>query len=187
METLIVVIEGPSGVGKDSIIKGLVNKYPNIYKKMPSMSSRAKRPSEIEGDPYHFVKKEIFEKMIFIGEIFEYTTHPDGTYRGMSLRIIEEILNKDLIPLKDADMVGVKALKEVYPDKVLTIFVKISQKEINRRLIKRGDDEKERRIRIEDYKNKMETEKYFDYSVKNKNLTKTIEKVHKIIQKRKKK
>jgi len=180
MAKQIVVIEGPSGVGKDTIIANLVKKYPGTYIKMPSITSRQMRSGERQGHPYFFVSKSEFEKKIKDGEVFEHTIRHDE-YRGMSRRLIDDLLAKSLIPMKDCDMIGVNALKKNYPGKVFTIFVKASKDEIMRRLIKRGDNDADRKVRLDDYENKMAQEKYFDVSVENKDLNETVAKIHEII------
>ena len=186
MEKLIVVIEGPSGVGKDSIVAGLIKQHPSTYEKMPSTTSRPMREGERQGNPYYHVSSEEFEKKIKSGEVFEHTKR-HGNYRGMCKSIIDEILEKGLIPMKDCDMTGVNALKKTYPNKVFTIFIKAQKKDIEERLKKRGDSEADRQIRLKDYQNTMSQEQYFDVSIENKNLEKTINQVHEIIKQRRQK
>jgi len=180
MEKLIVVIEGPSGVGKDSIIQGLINKY-GIYKKMPSVTTREMRPTESQGNPYFFVSVEQFKKKIKNGDVFEHTMR-HGTYRGMSHALIKEIFDAGLIPLKDADIVGIKALKRSYQGKVLTIFVKTTREQVKARLLNRGDGAQDIDVRLKDFDFMMQFESEFDFSVENIYLNETIDKVHEIIQ-----
>ena len=186
MEKQIVVIEGPSGVGKDSIVAGLIKKCPNKYVKMPSITSRPMREGERQGNPYYHVTKEEFEEKIKSGEVFEHTTR-HGHYRGMCKSIIEEMLEKNLIPMKDCDIIGINALKKNYPNSVFTIFIKAQKKEIEQRLRKRGDSEEDLQQRLKDYDNTMSQEKHFDVSIENKNLKQTIKQIHEIINTRSKK
>jgi len=178
---LIVVIEGPSGVGKDSVKLGLIKKHPNTYKKAPSIATREMRPGESQGDPYFFVDVEKFKQMLADGIICEHTQR-HGSLRGISLALIDEILDAGLIPVKDADMVGVNALKQAYPNRVLTIFLKATREDVEARLRNRGDDESEVKKRLDDYDFMMQFEPEFDYSVENIVLNETIDKVHTIIQ-----
>lgn len=179
---MIVVIEGPSGVGKDSIIEGMLTKYPKLYEKPSRVTTRPMREGEKQGSPYFFVGEEEFLKMFKRGDIFEYTMR-HGTYRGMSKPLIERVLEKNKIPLMNCDIVGIKALKKIFGKDVLTVFIKVDKKEVERRMITRGDSEQDRTVRLNDYGNMMKNEPLFDYVVENINLAEAIEQVHAIVTK----
>ena len=186
MEKLIVIIEGPSGVGKDRIILGLIEKYPNIYKKMPSITTRPMRPSENPGDPYYHVTREEFENKIKTGEVFEHTTR-HGEYRGMSLDIINSLIARGFTQIKDCDLVGMNALKKEFGDSVFSIFITAPRDVVEARLISRGDSEQDRITRLKDYEDKMSQEKYFDITVQNiGDIDIAVNEVHEHIEKRKK-
>ena len=184
MENLIVVLEGPSGAGKDSVIQGLIAKYPDIYEKIISYTTRDIRPYESEGNPYFFVSTPIMEAMIQTGEVFEYTMR-HGTYRAMAHHVIDDILNRGKTPIKDCDPVGVTALKKAYPTQVLAIFLKAPKAEIKKRLISRGDTKAEIQCRLNDYDEYLKNETLFDHSVENVVLDATVTIIHEIITKRK--
>jgi len=182
MKKLVVVIEGPGGVGKDSVIQGLIDIHPTVYKKMPSITTRKMRQGESQGSPYFFVDEKRFNQMLKAKEIFESTLHPDGTHRGMSLPIINNILDSGFIAVKDADMIGINALKTAYPGKVLTIFMKASRADVEARLRNRGGREEDIKARLDSFDEKIKCEPEFDFSVENVILSETIDKVHTIIQ-----
>ena len=70
---LIIVIEGPSGVGKDAIVSGLKQKYAGMFEKVPSTTTRPMRENESQGNPYFFVDEPTFKELYNSGDIFEYT------------------------------------------------------------------------------------------------------------------
>ena len=175
----IVVIEGPSGAGKDTIIKTLMHRYPTRFGKLVSVATRAMRPNESEGNPYHFVSNAEFDRMVESGDIFEHTMR-HGEKRGMSERYILELFNANKIPLKDCDIVGVRALKARF-DNVTTIFITADKKEIERRLIGRGDKPEDIARRLQDYDKCILDAQYYDYVINNVNLEKTIDKIIQII------
>ena len=175
----IVVIEGPSGAGKDTIIKTLMQRYPGRFGKLVSVATRAMRPYESEGNPYHFVTNEEFDRMLSNGDIFEYTIR-HGEKRGMSERYILEMFNANKIPLKDCDVVGVRALKSRFQN-VVTIFITADKNEIERRLIGRGDKPEDIVRRLQDYDKCVLDAKYYDYVLVNDDLEKTIDKIIQII------
>lgn len=175
----IVVIEGPSGAGKDTIIKTLMQRYPERFGKLVSVATRAMRPYESEGNPYHFVSNDEFDRMVASGDIFEHTIR-HGEKRGMSERYILELFNANKIPLKDCDIVGVRALKSRF-ENVTTIFITADKKEIEKRLIGRGDKPEDIERRLKDYDQCILDAKYYDYVINNVDLEKTIDKIMQII------
>ena len=108
----IIIIEGPSGVGKDTIINELITRYPNRFDRPINATTRAMRDNETQGNPYLFLTEEEFLKLRKSGEIFEHTIR-HGTYRGMRKSSFDEILNNGKIALRDCDKYGFKALKEL--------------------------------------------------------------------------
>ena len=163
---IIVVIDGPSGVGKDTIIASLIEKHPHLFKKAQSTTTRPMRPNETQGNPYFFVSKDEFEKGIKNGEFFEHTTR-HGSYRGMSKHLFDTILEEGKIPLKDCDHIGLNALRKEYPGKVLGIFVNAPKEVIIERLIGRDEGDETLNARIADYDTYVKTSKHFDHEVQN--------------------
>jgi len=175
----IIVIEGPSGVGKDTIIKTLTEKYPDRFAKLVSVATRAMRPNESQGNPYYFVNNDEFDKMLASGDIFEHTVR-HGEKRGMSEKYIKAILAENKIPLKDCDIIGVNALKSRFGD-VKTIFITADKKTVEERLHKRGDKLEDIKKRLADYDLYMKNAEHYDYVLENVDLQKTIDKILEII------
>lgn len=175
----IVVIEGPSGAGKDTIIKTLTKKYPDRFAKLVSVATRAMRPNESQGNPYHFVSNAEFDQMVASGDIFEYTMR-HGEKRGMSEKYIKELFAAHKIPLKDCDIVGVRALQKRFQN-VTTIFVTADKAEIEQRLHARGDHPDDIKVRMADYDKCIQDAQYYDHVIVNDNLEKTIDKIIEII------
>ena len=175
----IIVIEGPSGVGKDTIIRTLTEKYPDRFAKLISVATRAMRPHESQGNPYHFVNNDEFDQMVASGDIFEHTVR-HGEKRGMSEKYINSILEQNKIPLKDCDLVGVKALKSRFGN-VKSIFITADKKSIEERLHKRGDKLEDIERRLADYDEYIKNAEHYDYVLENIDLQKTIDKILEII------
>jgi len=181
MAKQIIVIEGPSGVGKDAIMAELIRRDPNRYKKIPSYCTRARRPNEIDGQSYIFTDEKTFKEKIKNGDIFEHITIY-GTYRGMSKQIIDSIINSGKIGLKEPDIVGQRALKKAYPNQVLTIFLTADKEVVIKRLLERNaSDNIEQRLIHYDVKHKTIAE--YDYVVTNNGtLDEAVQKVHDILE-----
>lgn len=179
---IIVIIEGPSGVGKDTLVHELMRKYPNTFVKVPSMTTRAMRENERQGDPYFFVDEPTFKTYIETGEVFEHTIR-HGQYRGMSKRLFDEVLDKSLFPVKDCDVVGLNALKEVYGNKVCSFFITCPKEEIEKRLIGRGTTGEDLITRLNNYDEYVTNYIYYDEVIENIDLELATETLYKKIMK----
>jgi len=175
----IIVLEGPSGVGKDSIIQELIKQCPGKYQKIASYTTRLPRVGEVNGVTYHFTDEKTFQDKIKSGDIFEYTVR-HGTYRGMSKQYINSIINGGKIALKEADFVGLVAIKNAYKNEVVSIFITADKSIIKKRLIKRGDKDIEERLA--DYENVHKTADKYDYIITNNGTVReAVNKINKIL------
>jgi guanylate kinase len=164
MPTSILVIGGPSCVGKDTLIKRLITDEPNRYEKVPSYCTRTPRPNEENGKTYFFIDVPTFQEKMKSGDIFEHT-HIFVTYRGMSKGIIDEILSRGKIPIKEPDIIGLRALKKAYGDKIVSIFLTCPKEIIRERIKARGDSDEEIRLRLDEYGHRHDTIKEWDFTV----------------------
>lgn len=176
----IIIIEGPSGVGKDTIIDQLISRYPTRFGRPINATTRAMRENESQGHPYLFISEEEFKKLRKTGEIFEETIR-HGTYRGMRKSSFNEIIDSGKVALRDCDRFGLDALKREYPDNVLGIFLTCEKEKIRERLIGRGEEENSMRARLEDFDKCIQDAHYFDYVIENNDLEETIAKILEII------
>lgn len=173
LEKKILVIEGPSGVGKDTIINEMIKRYPDKFARPLNATTRPMRDYESQGNPYLFLSEEEFLRLRKTGEIFEQTIR-HGTYRGMRKSSFDEILNAGKIAVKDCDRFGLDALKQLYPDMVLSVFLTADKEEIKRRLISRNEPEESMTARLKDYDEYIKQAIYFDYTIENTDIDSTI-------------
>jgi len=177
---IVIVIEGPSGVGKDALVKKLIEKHPNMFEKVPSMTTREMRENESQGNPYYFVDEKTFLSYINNGQVFEHTTR-HNTYRGMSKHLFDEILARKNFPIKDCDVIGLNALKKIYGKNVVSVFITCPKNLIEERLIKRGETGESLKIRLNNYDEYINNKIYFDYNIENIDLNKAADELYKII------
>lgn len=182
MSKNIIIIEGPSGVGKDTIIDQLIARYPTRFGRPINATTRPMRENESQGHPYLFLSEEEFKRLRKTGEIFEETIR-HGTYRGMRKSSFNEIINSGKIALRDCDKFGLNALKQEYPDNVIGIFLTCDKEIIRKRLEGRGEKEESLNARLEDYDRCIKDAYYFDYIVENIDLENTISQILDIIEK----
>lgn len=137
----LIVLSGPSGTGKSTVIAQLLRTRPNIYFSV-SFTTRAPRPGEVDGVNYNFVDRETFEAMIGRGEFLEYAQYV-GNYYGTSLKVIEEKRDAGIDVLLDIEVQGAAKVRAKCPDAVMIFLMPPSFKELSCRLHGRGTDSEE--------------------------------------------
>lgn len=134
----LIVLSGPSGVGKSTVISELLSSRRDIYFSV-SFTTRQPRVGEEHGVNYNFVAREEFERMIRDNEFLEYAQYVDNYY-GTSLKIIEEKLQAGVDVLLDIEVQGAAKVREKCPEAVCIFIIPPSLEELSRRLRKRNTD-----------------------------------------------
>jgi len=117
----IIIISGPSGVGKGTVLKELMAQNPQIHYSV-SATTRSPREGEVDGVNYYFVSEEQFDKYIEEDAFVEYTrtfTYHYGTLKSE----IDRRLEMGLDILLELNVVGAENIKKLYPDDCVTIFI----------------------------------------------------------------
>lgn len=136
----IIVITAPSGAGKTSITRYLLEKYPQLAFSI-SAATRSKRAYETDGVDYYFLTTEDFKQKIQQGEFAEWEMVYEGKYYGTLKSELQRIWNNHQCPLLDIDVKGAIHVQQQYPDTSLTIFIEPpSVAELKRRLESRGTE-----------------------------------------------
>lgn len=181
----ILIISGPSGVGKDSIIRE-IEKIDPKYQRMVTCTSRPKNEQEVEGDDYFFLSKSQFESYIKDGAFVEWTmTH--GHYYGSLTRELNRLTDLGKIIIMPADVKGLLSFKQKYK-KVLSVFIKTdSIDDLITRIKKRHRDfsEADLKVRMKTAEYELTMAKNYDYVVVNRQdcLKQTVQEILKIAQK----
>lgn len=135
---MLLVLAGPSGVGKGSIVRRLLDREPRLWLSV-SMTTRAPRPGEVEGREYHFVDRAAFERIRDEGGLLEWF-EVYGDLKGTPGGPIEEHLARGADVLVEVDVQGALAVRERFPAAVL-VFVRPPSRAAQReRLVARGGD-----------------------------------------------
>jgi guanylate kinase len=138
-----VVVAGPSGVGKGTLINMLMSKYPNIFGFSVSHTTRQPRPGEENGVHYHFVEKSEMERGIAANEFIEYA-HVHTNIYGTSVKGVEKVRNTGKICILDIDIQGVKNVKNSTLDCRYVFVMPPSVEELEGRLRKRATETEEK-------------------------------------------
>lgn len=134
----LIVLSGPSGVGKSTVIAELLSSRRDIHFSV-SFTTRQPRVGEENGVNYNFVSRDEFERMIRDGELLEYAEYV-GNYYGTSLKVIEDYLQKGVDVLLDIEVQGAAKVREKCPEAVLIFIIPPSLEELSRRLRNRNTD-----------------------------------------------
>jgi len=179
---LLIVISGPSAVGKGTICKELFKRNIENLELSVSATTRKPRPNEINGVNYHFIDEETFRKMVDHGEFLEYAQVYDNYYGTPKKYVIEKInQGKDVI--LEIDIQGAKQVRENYKDGIFIFIMPPSIKELKSRILKRGTEaQKDIEKRMKCAYEEIEQAKYYDYIVINDDLQNAVEKIYCIIQ-----
>ncbi len=139
MKGNILVISGPSGSGKSSLMKEVLTQIPDTYFSISS-TTRAPREGEVDGINYHFISKDEFEQDIDAGFFLEWAKVHDNYY-GTSLKPILKELHEGKLVICDIDVQGHKIAREKLGNFITSVFITTpDQKSLKDRLDKRGTD-----------------------------------------------
>jgi guanylate kinase len=179
---LLVVISGPSGVGKDTLIERLRERDPSLRYSV-SYTTRKPRSGEVEGVSYFYVDRQRFEELIKQGFFLEYATY-NGNYYGTPTAAVEEARAAGLDILLKIEVQGAAQVRKRAPDGVFIFIAPPSKEELVRRQERReggfaGDDMAER-LKIAETEMKHSTE--YDHVVINDELERAVGEVLEIIQ-----
>ena len=181
---MLIILSGCAAVGKNTVINTLLAEEGSRFGFMPTYTTRAPRPGEVEGFPYHFLTEEQFRQKIEERELYEHE-HIHTSYYGSSRKLLADALKTGKIIIKDIDVKGATNLKGLLDKdvKVVTVFLYIGKDELERRLRGRGDSEEQIRIRLGRYGEEMSYGSRFDYRIENVVLEETVRKIKEIAEK----
>ena len=176
----LIVVSGPSGAGKDTVINAVMKKQENAWISI-SATSREKRAGEKEGINYYYLTKEEFEKKIEENYFLEYAEYA-GNYYGTPKETIVEKIEKGIDVILVIEIQGAMKIKELVPEALFIFIMPPSEKELMKRLKGRKTEDKKKiieRFNIA-YKEINEVTKY-NYVVVNNKVKDAVEKVNAII------
>ncbi|MGL4388645.1 MAG: guanylate kinase [Brevinema sp.] len=178
----IIVISGPSGVGKTTLYKKVLNKYKDTLDFCISATTRPKRSSEVDGHDYHFLSEEEFKYLLAAGQFIEWE-ELYGNYYGTLRNEMNRIWDLGKSCLLDVDVKGGINIHDLFPEQSFLIFIAPPcMKELEARLRLRGDnDEDSLNKRLSMANEEMSHQLTYDYVIVNENFDNTLQELYNTI------
>ncbi len=178
MKHKLIILSGPSGVGKGTIVKKLLKK--GSFALSISCTTRAPRKGEKDGVSYFFISKQKFSDMVEEGGFLEYSNHFDNFYGTPKAFVEEQLKTHDVILEIEVD--GALQAKKAHPEAILIMILPPSVEELKARLIKRGSEDMhtiEKRVKRMEYE--LSKKDCYDFTVINDDLETAVAEIEKII------
>lgn len=180
MKGQLIVISGPSGVGKGTIVNKLIEKRQD-YVLSISATTRKIRSNERENESYFFKSLGEFKSMIENGELLEYA-EVHGNYYGTPRKYVNEKIKENKTVILEIDIQGGMQVKKSFPDTVLLFILPPHFSSIEKRLRNRGTETADNiKVRLETARKELKFLKHYDFAVVNDNLDECVNEVEKII------
>ncbi len=178
---ILIVVSGFSGAGKGTIMKQLLQQYPEHYALSISATTRKPRTGETDGVEYFFRTREQFEEMIAKGELIEYAQYVENYYGTPQAYVNDQLAaGKDVI--LEIEIQGALKVKEKFPQTLLMFVSAPSAEELKNRLEGRGTEDMDTiRARLGRAVEESQGIENYDYIVINDRLEKCVEEIHAIV------
>ena len=176
----IIIISGPSGVGKGTVLKELMDQNPNIHYSV-SATTRAPREGEVDGISYHFMTRDEFEGLIRDGKMLEYAQY-NGNYYGTPGNKVQEELDAGYDVVLEIEVQGAQKVMESREDVVSIFILPPSREELERRLIGRAtEDEETIRKRLATSVYELSLADRYQYRVINDQVSRAVKEIEDIL------
>ncbi|MGB2852840.1 MAG: guanylate kinase [Dehalococcoidia bacterium] len=177
---LLVVLSGPSGVGKDAVLAGL-KRLRRPFHYAVTTTTRSRRQGEEDGVDYHFVSQERFQQMMERGELLEWA-EVYGNWYGVPRQDVKQALERGLDVIVKVDVQGAATIKGIVPQALLIFVAPPSTEELQARLRQReSETTTDLKRRIETADEEMKQLPLFDYVVVNDTVDQAVAKIDAII------
>lgn len=171
----LVIISGPSGVGKTTIVKKLLE-IPNVVKSI-SATTRKRRPNEINGKDYYFYSRRRFEEGIRKGEFLEYTEVFDNLY-GTPRKSLEKMMLDSKIAILEIDIQGTRSIKKLELDCFSIFIMPPNLEELKKRLTgRKSENPLNAKLRLNIAKKEMIARNIYDMCVVNEDVGKAVSEI----------
>lgn len=178
---LLIVLSGPSGVGKGTVRKEIFSQPDVNFEYSISMTTRAPRAGEVDGVDYFFKSREEFEELIAKGKLLEYAEFV-GNYYGTPVDYVRETLDDGRDIFLEIEVQGAQQVREKFPEGLFIFLAPPSLSELHSRILTRGTESDEViKGRMEKARKEIEMMSLYDYVVENDEVEKACSRIQAII------
>ena len=178
---LLIVVTGPSAVGKGTICDALRRESPNVHFSV-SCTTRKARPHEEHGREYYFISHDEFQRRIQQGELLEWAQVYENWY-GTPREHVDRMIDAGHDVILDIDMQGARRVRDMYPGSVFVFVIPPSMEALRQRIIGRGTESDESvRIRLEQAPKWIEEGLQYDYVIVNDDLGSAVRHLRSILE-----
>ncbi|GIN18997.1 MAG TPA: guanylate kinase [Bacillus bacterium] len=179
---ILIVLSGPSGVGKGTVRKAVFSRPDAKFEYSISMTTRKPREGEVDGVDYFFKSKEEFEKLIEEGKLLEYAQYV-GNYYGTPVDYVKETLEAGKDVFLEIEVQGAKQVRDKFPDGLFIFLMPPSLDELRNRIVGRGTESVDLiHNRMEAARKEIELTSMYDYIVVNDDVERAVDKINAIVQ-----
>jgi guanylate kinase len=176
----VIVITGPSGVGKGTLIRGLLERVPDLRLSV-SATTRRPRPGEVDGVDYHFLSPEEFKAKVAADQFIEHAEYSGNRY-GTLRSEVQRSLDEDTAVVLEIEVQGARQVRQALPDAVPVFIAPPSLDALRTRLVGRGTDTAEQvRARLDTAERELEARSEFPHVVVNDRLEEATEELARIV------
>ena len=178
---LLVVVSGPSGCGKGTVLKQLIENDEHVFYSV-SATTRSPRVGEVDGVHYYFISKEQFEEQIASGGMLEYASYV-GNYYGTPKQAVEEKCAAGYDVILEIEVQGAMQLREKCPNAVFVFIIPPSMEELEHRLVNRQTETQEViQNRLNTARTELQFAPKYDYIVVNQTVEQAVSDIRAILQ-----
>ncbi|GAB4229191.1 MAG: guanylate kinase [Elainellaceae cyanobacterium] len=176
----LIVLTGPSGVGKGTLLRSLLKRHPDLYLSV-SVTTRSPRPGEINGKHYEFVSRPEFERMVLNNELIEWAEFAGNCY-GTPRRPVEEQIRRGQWVVLEIELEGARQIRRTFPEALRIFILPPSMLELEYRLRSRGQDSEEAIARrLKRAQAEVDAAGEFDFQVINDDLDKALGRIEEVL------
>lgn len=179
---LLIVLSGPSGVGKGTVRKAIFDDPDTDFEYSISMTTRNMRPGEVDGRDYFFKKREEFEALIEADEFIEYAEYV-GNYYGTPVQYVRDTMDAGKDVFLEIEVEGAKQVRKKFPEALFIFLAPPSLAHLEERLIGRGTESKDViAYRISEARKEVEMMNLYDYVVVNDEIEQAKSQIQTIVE-----
>ena len=177
----LIILTGPSGVGKGTVVKEILGKDKNIWLSI-SATTRKPREGEKDGENYYFLNQKKFKEMIAQNLFLEWAQFA-GNFYGTPLSSVNEKINNGYTVLLEIEVEGAKQIKQKFPNSISIFLLPPNKAELERRIRNRGTEKEDAiKERLSRANYEISSSKQFDFELTNHKVDETARRIIKLIQ-----